>query len=138
MNRRMHLRSLLGSMLGSALAAVALGPLVRAQAGKKPIQLFVEMEIEPSHEKELLDNFHNIFLPEAKKHPGYISVKLLKLRSVVQGPASAFNYRFELVFESEELRQKWIASPEHQKVWPTVEKTLKSRQNYPVSLFDEV
>ena len=134
MNRRTHLRS----MLGSALAVVAVGPLGRAQAGKKPIQLFVEMEVEPSHEKEMLDNFHNIFLPEARKHPGYISVKLLKLRSVVQGPASPFNYRFELVFESEELRQKWIASPQHQRVWPTVEKTLKSRQNYPVLLFDEV
>jgi len=134
MNRRMHLRS----MLGSALAAAVIGPLSRAQAAKKPIQLFVEMEVEPSREKEMLDNFHNIFVPEARKHPGYISVKLLKLRSVVQGPASSFNYRFELVFESEELRQKWIASPEHQKVWPTVEKALKSRQNYPVLLFDEV
>lgn len=134
MNRRMHLRS----MLGSALAAVAIGPLGKAQAGKKPIQLFVEMEVEPPHEKEMLDNFHNIFLPEAKKYPGYISVKILKLRSVVQGPATSFNYRFELVFESEEQRQKWIASPQHKRVWPTVEKTLKSQQNYPVLLFDEV
>jgi hypothetical protein len=62
----------------------------------------------------------------------------LKLRQVVQGPAHPVKYRFELAFESEELRQKWIASPEHQKVWPTLEKTMKSRENYPVLLFDEV
>jgi antibiotic biosynthesis monooxygenase (ABM) superfamily enzyme len=134
MNRRTHLRS----MMRATVAAFAAAPLSRAQMSRKPIQLFVEMEVEAGREKEMLDNFHNIFLPEAKKHPGYISVKLLKLRKVMQGPAASANYRFELVFESEELRQKWIASPEHQRVWPTVEKALKSRENYPVLLFDEV
>ena len=34
-----------------------------------------------------------------------------------------------LAFESEELRQKWVASPIHQKVWPTIENTLKHK-NY--------
>ena len=111
---------------------------IQAAEAKKPIQLFVEMEVEPSREKEMLDNFHNIFVPEAKKHAGYISVKMLRLRKVMQGPAQPFNYRFELIFESEELRQKWIASPEHQRVWPTVERTLKSTKDYPVALFDEV
>jgi len=53
-------------------------------------------------------------------------------------PAPSINYRFELVFENEELRQKWVATPEHQRVWPTIEKTLKSTKNYPVLLFDEV
>jgi antibiotic biosynthesis monooxygenase (ABM) superfamily enzyme len=130
MNRRTHLRSILAAVAGLRLS--------QAQTSRRPIQLFVEMEVEPAREKEMLDNFHNIFLPEAKKHPGYIAVKMLKLRQVVQGPAHAVNYRFELVFESEELRQKWITSPEHQKVWPTLEKTLKSRENYPVLLFDEV
>jgi antibiotic biosynthesis monooxygenase (ABM) superfamily enzyme len=104
----------------------------------KPIQLFVEMEVEPSREKEMLDNFRNIFVPEAKKHPGYISVKMLRFRKVVQGAAQPTNYRFELIYESEELRQKWISSPEHRRVWPTVERTLKSTKDYPVLLFDEV
>jgi hypothetical protein len=65
---------------------------------------------------------------------------MLKLQKVVQGPppTPTANYRFELVFESEELRQKWIASPEHKRVWPTVERTMKNRENYEVTLFDEV
>jgi heme-degrading monooxygenase HmoA len=105
---------------------------------KKPIQLFVEMEVEPTREKEMLDNFHNIFVPEAKKHPGYISVRMLRLRKILQGEARPTNYVFELIYESEELRQKWISSPEHQRVWPTVEKALKSTKDYPVFLFDEV
>jgi len=130
MNRRTHVKSLL-----AGTTAVSAG--LTAQT-RKPIQLFVEMEVEPSREKEMLDNFHNIFLPEATKHPGYISVKMLRLRKVVQGAAQPANYRFELIYESEELRQKWISSPEHKRVWPTVERTLKSTKDYPVVLFDEV
>jgi hypothetical protein len=40
-----------------------------------------------------------------------------------------------LTFASEELRQKWIASAIHQKVWPTIENTLKSK-DYNVLLYD--
>jgi hypothetical protein len=42
-----------------------------------------------------------------------------------------------LTYQSEELRQKWVASETHQNVWPTIENTLKSK-NYVVLLFDSV
>jgi len=45
------------------------------------------------------------------------------------------NYRFQLIYQSEELRQKWVASDVHQKAWPTIEKTLSSK-DYRVLLFD--
>ena len=78
-------------------------------------------------------------MPEAVKHEGYIRVKMLKRRSIVQGTVpAAHNYRFELEFESEELRQKWIASAAHQRVWPLVERTMTTQQGYPVVLYDEV
>ena len=48
------------------------------------------------------------------------------------------NYRFELEFETEELRQQWIASAAHQRVWPPVERTMTTQKNYPVVLYDEV
>ena len=63
---------------------------------------------------------------------------MLKFRKLMLGTAPPVNYRFELQFESEELRQKWIASAEHQRVWPTVEKFIRTPTNYPVVLFDEV
>jgi hypothetical protein len=63
-------------------------------------------------------------------------VKLLKLAKVYTGSAPAgANYRFQLTYESEEARQKWIHSDIHQKVWPTVENTLSSK-NYSTLLFD--
>ncbi len=63
-------------------------------------------------------------------------MKLLKLRSALMGQApTGLNYRFQLIYQSEELRQKWVASDVHQKAWPTIEKTLSSK-DYRVLLFD--
>jgi len=131
MKRRTHLKALL-------LAPLSFSQTQAQTRAAKPIQLFVEMQVDPAQEKEMLSNFHTIFVPEAKKHPGYISVKMLKFRQVMQGDEKPANYRFELLFESEELRQKWINSPEHKRVWPTVEKFIKSQKDYPVVLYDEV
>ena len=84
----------------------------------------------------MVHNFETIFRPEAAKHPGYIDVKMLKLRKALLGSGPAgVNYRFSLTYQSEELRQKWVASAEHQRVWPTIENTLSSK-NYTVLLFD--
>ena len=131
MKRRTHLKALLFAPLGLSQGQAQVRSV-------KPIHLFVEMEVDPASEKEMLNNFHNIFVPEAKKHPGYISVKLMKFRQVMQGNITTAKYRFELEFESEELRQKWIKTPEHKRVWPTVEKFIKSQKDYPVVLFDEL
>ena len=136
----MNRRGILKSAFAAAASAVGIGGLsTQAQAQTKHIRLYVEMDVAPAREKEMLDTFHNTFVPEAVKHEGYIRVKMLKRRSMIQGTAPAnHNYRFELEFESEALRQKWIASPEHQRVWPLVEKTITTQKTYPVVLYDEV
>ena len=128
MKRRACLQTMLAAGAGVAGA-------LAAEAGH-PIQLHVDLAVDPAREKEMLHNFETIFRPEAARHPGYLDVKMLKLRSALQGSAPAgVNYRFSLTYRSEELRQKWVASAEHQKVWPTIEKTLSSK-NYTVLLFD--
>jgi len=110
-----------------------------AQAQTRHIRLYVEMDVPPEREQEMLDLFHQQFVPEAVQHEGYIRVKMLKRRSVLMGTAPAnHNYRFELEFESEELRQQWIASAGHQRVWPPVERTMRTQTDYPVVLYDEV
>jgi hypothetical protein len=125
------------------LAATAgLSGALSAQEPKKqshnPIVLYVDLSVDPAKEHEMLHNFHTIFKPAAAKFEGYIDVKMCRLRSALQGaPPSGVNYRFQLTYQSEELRQKWVASETHQKVWPTIENTLKSK-NYLVLLFDSV
>ena len=67
----------------------------------------------PAKEKEMLNNFETIFRPAA----------------------SRIHRSEELTYQSEELRQKWIASDVHQKVWPTIENQLATK-NYTAMLFD--
>lgn len=125
------------SYLTGMLAAIAGMKGARGQtAAGSPIVLYCDLSVEAHREPEMLKNFHTIFKPAAEKFPGYIDVKLLKLRTVYTGPAPAgVNYRFQLTYESEEQRQKWIKSAVHQRVWPTVENTL-STKNYSTLLFD--
>jgi hypothetical protein len=136
-NRRRTLKSF------AAAAAAALGVHrllgTSAAAQTKHIRLYVEMDVPAAREREMLDLFHNTFVPEAVKHEGYIRVKMLKKRAVLLGTAPAqHTFRFELEFESEELRQKWIASDAHQRVWPPVERMMTTTKDYPVVLYDEV
>jgi len=133
-------RGILRSAFVAAAAALG-GPRLAAALGAQTrhIRLYVEMDVPPAHEREMLQAFHETFVPEAVKHDGFIRVKMLKRRSVLQGTApAAHNYRFELEFESEELRQQWIASAAHQRVWPLVERTMATQKDYPVVLYDEV
>jgi heme-degrading monooxygenase HmoA len=131
MKRRTSLKTILvgaGSLAGRKI--------VRAATPEHPIQLHVDLSVNPAKEQEMLRNFKTIFRPAASKQPGYIDVQVLKLRSALQGKApEASNYRFVLTFASEELRQQWVASAIHQKVWPTIENTLKSK-DYTVLLYD--
>lgn len=126
------------SYLKATLAALAGIQGIRAQGGKNPIVLHVDLAVDPAREQEMLHNFHTIFKPAAVKFPGYIDVKMLKLRSALQGSAPpGLNYRFQLTYQTEEQRQKWVASDVHKKAWPTIEKTLSSK-NYTVLLFDSM
>jgi hypothetical protein len=135
-----HRRGILRWAIVAVAGAFGLARFARpAGANAKHIRLYVEMDVAPARERELLDTFERVFVPEAQKHPGYIRVKMLKRRAILQGTAPAsHNYRFELEFESEELRQKWIASAAHQRVWPPVERTMTTLKDYPVVLYDEV
>jgi heme-degrading monooxygenase HmoA len=133
----MKRRTYLKSVLAGACSLTAVGPAASnaAVAAGGKIQLHVDLSVDPTKEPEMLHNFETIFGPAAAKQPGYIDVQMLKLHSAIQGSAPAgLNYRFVLTYASEELRQKWVASETHKKVWPTIEKTLSSR-NYRVLLF---
>jgi hypothetical protein len=141
MNRRRWLKSFAWFTAGSA---VAVNPISRAAnaAGepKQPIVLYCDLAIDPAREQEMLDAYHNHFKPVAQKHRGYVDLKMLKLRKVIQGgpaPAKSINYRFQLTYESEELRQQWIASADHAKYWPMIENTVADK-GYLVLLTDAV
>lgn len=126
----------------AAGAVVAAGLAAGAQAqiapGRKPIVLYCDLKVDPAREAEMLRHFHEKFKPAGAKFKGFIDLKMLKLRQVIQGDKlpDGVNYRFQLTYENEELRQIWIASKVHADLWPGIENTLTDR-NFHVALFDE-
>jgi hypothetical protein len=118
---------------GAALAARNAAAAAAAETSNG-IVLYCDLAVDPKREKEMLDHFHKVFAPVAKKHKGYIDLKMLKLGKHIQGPdlPKAINYRFQLTYETEEQRLAWVASADHAKAWPGLEATLtdKSFQVY--------
>jgi hypothetical protein len=139
MNRRSLLK--LSAMVGLTGVVPALSAAAEqkpAASGEKGVVLYCDLAIDPAREQEMLRHFHNDFRPAAAKFEGYIDVKILKLRKVIQGqpaPTPNINYRFQLTYKSEELRQKWIASDVHTRVWSQIEDTVTNK-DYLVLLTD--
>jgi len=102
------------------------------------IQVHVDLAVDPAKEQEMLKYFQTVFRPAAMKFHGYIDVRILKVSAVPVGtPPPGINYRFAIVYESEDLRQKWVASDIHQEVWGSMESML-STPNYTVILFEVI
>jgi heme-degrading monooxygenase HmoA len=130
MNRRAYLKA-----VAAAGSAGALGS-AQPPAAKQPIQLHVDLDLDPAREKEMLDNYRKTFRPAIRKQPGFVEVTLLKLRETMAGPAPKnAPYRLIISFQTEEDRKKWVATDVHQRVWPTIEKTLRG-QKYGAVLYD--
>jgi heme-degrading monooxygenase HmoA len=104
------------------------------------IGLHCDLIVDPARENEMINHFHTVFVPAGRTFEGFIDVKLLKLRTTIQGapPAAGVNYRFQLTYESEELRQKWVNSDTHTKVWAGLAATMKNPKDFQVLLFDSV
>ncbi len=127
MNRRAYLKT---------VAAAGLAAGVPARAAGKPIQLQCDLEVAPGKEQALEAAFHKTFSPVIRKQPGFVDVKLLKLRHAVVGevPTKA-TYKLLISFETEEQRLAWVATDDHQRVWPAMEKNLTK---FNAILYDQV
>lgn len=123
-----HRQTLL--LLAAALLAF------KAAATAEPIQLHVDLVVDPAKEHELIQNFRTVFRPAISRQPGFVDVKLLKLRTAVAGAAPTHaRFRLLISFQNEQQRQKWVASEDHQKAWPAIEKTLTG-QKFSALLYD--
>jgi len=104
----------------------------------RPIQLHADLAIDPDREAEAVRYFETVYRPTASRFEGYIDLRLLKLQAALVGSAPAgINYRFSIMFSSEELRQQWVASDAHQEVWGTLE-TFLPKRDYNFLLFEVI
>lgn len=76
------------------------------------IELKIHLEPFAGKEEELETTFRDIFVPAISIQEGFVRVVFLKARDALR------EYQISLVFESEELRLKWVASKEHQDAFP--------------------
>jgi hypothetical protein len=118
------LSRVLGTAIGWAAAAEA-----APSASARPIQLNCDLAVNPAKEAEFVKYFNDVFRPVAKKHEGYIDLKLLKIDQEIRGKTPPnCKFRFSLTYKSEDLRQKWINSPDHNKFWPAMEDMLTDHE----------
>jgi heme-degrading monooxygenase HmoA len=102
----------------------------------RPIQLHADLAVDPAKEEEMLRFFAEKFRPAAAQQPGFIDMRMLKLKSALRGVAPpGANYQFVLTFSSEALRQKWIATDIHKQLWPILEGMLTDK-NYSRLLYE--
>jgi heme-degrading monooxygenase HmoA len=134
MKRRSCLKAMMAAAGGALLPAVALADPQANDA--RPIQLHADLAVDPAKEQEMLQFFEQKFRPAAAQQPGFIDIRMLKLKSALRGAAPpGANYQFVLTFSSEALRQKWIATETHKQLWPTIEGSLTDK-NYSRLLYE--
>jgi heme-degrading monooxygenase HmoA len=78
------------------------------------IELHIYLEPFAGQESELESVFAEVFVPAISVQEGFRRVALLKVRDAIR------QYRIELAFESEALRLRWVASPQHQAAFPKI------------------
>ena len=134
MKRRSCLQAMLGAVAGAVLPPIALADF--PSGNDRPIQLHADMAVDPAKEQEMLEFLEQKFRPAAAQQPGYIDLKMLKLKSALRGAAPpGANYQFVLTFASEALRQKWVATETHKQLWPIIESSLTDK-NYSRLLYE--
>lgn len=90
-----------------------------------PIQVHGDLAIDASRAAEAVHYFETVYRPTAERFEGFLDLRLLELVTAVTGTAPpGINYRFSISFTSEALRQRWVASPEHQEVWGALDAFL--------------
>ena len=136
MKRRACLKAILG-IAGGVLVPGASAKLANPIGGQgRPIQLHLDLAVDPAKEQEMLHFFQTTFRPAASRQTGFIDLRMLKLRSALRGtPPSGANYQMVMTFASEELRQKWASTELHKRLWPTMEGALTSK-NYSRLLYE--
>lgn len=107
------------------------------------LQMF--FEVEPSNFEAFEKNYIDIYVPALRPQLGYMGSKLLRIfpSDIAKrngSPESKFTYEMELLFDTEEHRQMWTKTKEHDFAWPKTAALAKSYQwlGYDVVGMDQV
>lgn len=106
-------------LISSLVSCSALGG--KSEADTTLLQIYFKVAEERAADFEKM--YQETYAPALQVQQGYIRSGLLRVYpeevlTALQASLTEFNYQMELVFDTEENRQKWVASDEHQVAWP--------------------
>jgi mannose-6-phosphate isomerase-like protein (cupin superfamily) len=95
------------------------------------LQMF--FEVEPENFEAFEKNYIDVYVPALRKQVGYLGSKLLRrfpddFSKKIGSPVTKFNFEMELMFDTEEHRQMWTKTMEHDYAWPKTAALSKSYQ----------
>jgi mannose-6-phosphate isomerase-like protein (cupin superfamily) len=107
------------------------------------LQMF--FEVDPVNFEAFEKNYIDIYVPALRKQVGYMGSKLLRrfpddFSKKIGSPDTKFNFEMELMFDTEEHRQMWTKTKEHDYAWPKTAALAKTYQwiGYDIVGMDQV
>ena len=89
------------------------------------ITLHIYLQVMPANDAEFERLFRDEYVPAISRQQGFRSGALLHVYEATRAEAidarRDWTHEIDIVFDTEENRQKWAAGPEHSRVWPRVE-----------------
>jgi antibiotic biosynthesis monooxygenase (ABM) superfamily enzyme len=87
------------------------------------IVLDIQLKVSPTQEQAFLDMYHQEYVPALRRQTGYLGSLLLRVfppdvTAEIGATAPQFDISLRLQFDTEENRRRWVASDDHQRVWP--------------------
>lgn len=79
------------------------------------IALHIQLKVYPGREDELQELYRKTYVPVISKQEGFRRTQLLAPYE------DGDEYEIDIYFDTEELRERWASSPDHERVWPQVE-----------------
>ena len=106
------MKPLISTILATALAAAA-SAQKRDFDVPGAIELHIYLAAKPGQEAAIEKLYKEVFYPAVSRQEGFLSSQLAR-------KPNSGEYVLRHQFRTEELRMKWVASPEHQKAWPAL------------------
>lgn len=83
--------------------------------GIQVVTLHIYIKVKTGQEAEFEELYRKKYVPTIREQSGFRRAQLLRPYD------SDGDYEIDIYFETEELRERWASSPEHEEVWSQVE-----------------
>ncbi|NMD03200.1 MAG: hypothetical protein GYA71_08010 [Bacteroidales bacterium] len=88
------------------------------------LQMFFKVSEGKSEDFERM--YSEVYVPAMRKQKGYLGSELLRvfpedISKEISAAPMDYKYQMEIAFETEDLRRRWVDSPEHKAAWPAAE-----------------